>query len=301
MNGHRALPGAALGVGVVAISWSAILIREADAPALVIGSYRMVLASLPVGLLALVQQRRAPEPVTRGTVAPLLLSGLFLAAHFAFWITAVQRTSVVTAVVLVAAQPLYVALAAPLLLGERVDRRLWASFAIAAAGALIMASGDFGEGSGSISGDVYAVLGGISAAGYIIIGRRVRPTTSWVRYVGVVYPVTAVLLLATALVAGDALTGYSTKTLVMMGMMALGPQLVGHNAINWALAYLPAVVVAIAILAEPVGTTALAALILDELPSALQLIGGVVVLAGVYLALRSEQEAPAAADVAAAD
>ena len=301
MRGHRALPGAALGVGVVAISWSAILIRESDAPALVIGSYRMVLASLPVGLLALVQQRRAPEPVTRGTVAPLLLSGLFLAAHFAFWITAVQRTSVVTAVVLVAAQPLYVALAAPLLLGERVDRRLWASFAIAAAGALIMASGDFGEGSGSISGDVYAVLGGISAAGYIIIGRRVRPTTSWVRYVGVVYPVTAVLLLATALVAGDALTGYSTKTLVMMGMMALGPQLVGHNAINWALAYLPAVVVAIAILAEPVGTTALAALILDELPSALQLIGGVVVLAGVYLALRSEQEAPAAADVAAAD
>ena len=301
MGDARLAPYAVLGIGVVAVSWSAIIIREAEAPVLVIASYRMVLASLPVGLLALVQQRRAPEPVTRGTVAPLLLSGLFLAAHFAFWITAVQRTSVVTAVVLVAAQPLYVALAAPLLLGERVDRRLWASFAIAAAGALIMASGDFGEGSGSISGDVYAVLGGISAAGYIIIGRRVRPTTSWVRYVGVVYPVTAVLLLATALVAGDALTGYSTKTLVMMGMMALGPQLVGHNAINWALAYLPAVVVAIAILAEPVGTTALAALILDELPSALQLIGGVVVLAGVYLALRSEQEAPAAADVAAAE
>ena len=301
MNGHRALPGAALGVGVVAISWSAILIREADASALVIGSYRMVLASLPVGLLALVQHRRAPEPVSRGTVLPLLLSGLFLAAHFGFWITAVQRTSVVTAVVLVAAQPLYVALAAPLLLGERVDRRLWASFAIAAAGALIMASGDFGEGSETITGDVYAVLGGLCAAGYIIIGRRVRPSTSWIRYVGVVYPVTAVLLLAATLAAGDALTGYSTKTLVMMGMMALGPQLIGHNAINWALAYLPAVVIAIAILAEPVGTTALAALVLDEFPSALQLIGGVVVLTGVYLALRAEQEAPAAAEISAGD
>ena len=283
------------------ISWSAIIIREADAPALVIGTYRMVLAGLPMGLLAVIQQRRAPVPMARGTMVPLLLSAALLAGHFAFWISSVQRTSVATAVVLVSAQPLYVALGSPLLLRERIERRVWMSIAIATAGALIMAADDLGDGLGTITGDLFAVLGGVCAAGYLIVGRSVRPTTSWARYVGTVYPLTAVMLLAMTLVAGDPLTGFSTKTFIMMGLMALGPQLIGHNSINWSLGYLPAVVVAIAILGEPVGTTALAALILDELPSFVELIGGVIVLSGVFLALRPDGEEALAVEVAGVD
>lgn len=294
-------PYAALGVGVVAVSWSAILIREAQAPALVIACYRMVLAGLPVGALALVQQQRAPEPTSRAAVAPLLLSAAFLAAHFGFWVTSVQRTSVVTAVVLVAAQPLYVALASPLLLGEKVERRVWLALLITTAGAVTMAAEDLGEGLGTVAGDLYAVLGGVFAAGYITVGRRVRPSVSWQRYVGTVYPTTAALLLAATLITGDALLGYSTKTWVMIGMLALGPQLIGHNAINWSLAYLPAVLVAIAILGEPVGATAWAAIILDEPPSAAEVAGGLLVLAGVYLALRPGAEEPMATEVSAAD
>ena len=294
-------PHAVLGVGVVALSWSAILIREAQAPALIIGSYRLVLAALPMGALAVVQSRRAPEPLSKAAVGPLLLSAAFLAAHFGFWIAAVQRTSVVTAVVLVAAQPLYVALASPLLLGERVERRVWLAVLVATAGAVTMSAEDIGAGLGTLTGDLYAALGGAFAAGYIMVGRRLRPTTSWARYVGTVYPATAVLLVAAALVAGEPFTGYSTKTLVMIGLLALGPQLIGHNAINWSLAFLPAVLVAIAILGEPVGATAWAALILDERPSALEMAGGVVVLAGAYLAIRPPREERPAVAVSVAD
>src|SRR3990172_5485123 len=118
MEGRGWLPFAALFVGVGAISWSAILIRETDAPAFIIAAYRMVLAGVPMGALALIQQRRAPEAMPVSVFSPLLLSAAFLAAHFAFWVTSLQHTSVATSVVLVAAQPLYVALAAPLLLGE---------------------------------------------------------------------------------------------------------------------------------------------------------------------------------------
>ena len=286
MSEARFSPYLVLGIGVTTVSWSAILVREADAPALVIAAYRMSLAALPVGALAVLQHRHRPEPLSAGALGPLFLSAVFLAAHFGFWITALQHTSVVTAVVLMATQPLFVGLASPLLLGESVDRRVWLALLIAVAGTMAMAVEDFGEGLGTVAGDVYAVLGGAFAAGYIMVGRWARPGTSWLRYVGTVYPVTAALLLASMFAAGDSPTGYSTKTLVVIGLLALGPQLIGHSAINWSLGYLPAVVVAIAILVEPVVATALAAVILDEQPTALEALGGLVVLVGVYFGLR---------------
>ena len=294
MQQMRWAPYAVLAIGVTAVSWSAVLIREADAPALVIASYRMVLAALPVGTLALIQQRRAPEPISTSSLRPLLLSGAFLALHFAFWITALQHTSVVTAVVLMSMQPLFVGLASPFLLKEAVHRGVWFALLLTLAGSVIMGAGHLTEGFDTLAGDFYALLAGAFAAGYLLVGRRVRPGTSWLRYIGTVYPVTAVLLLAAMFIAGDSPTGYSTKTLLMIALLALGPQLIGHSSINWALGYLPAIIVAIAILVEPVGATILAAIILDEQPTALELIGSLVVLSGVYLALRPVgREAPA--------
>jgi drug/metabolite transporter (DMT)-like permease len=101
--------------------------------------------------------------------------------------------------------------------------------------------------------------------------------------------VAAVLLVLSVLVAGEPFTGYSTKTFVMLGLLALVPQLVGHSAINWALAYVPAALVAVAILGEPVGATALAAIILEEMPSGFEIAGALLVLAGVYVVLRPRQ------------
>ncbi|MDZ4277809.1 MAG: DMT family transporter, partial [Dehalococcoidia bacterium] len=138
----------------------------------------------------------------------------------------------------------------------------------------------------TVVGDAYAVLGGVFAAAYFIIGRRVRPTMSWSRYVGTVYPTTALLLVAAALIAGDSFAGYSTKTYVMIVLLALGPQLIGHNAVNWSLAFVPAVLVGVAILGEPVGAAAWAALILDEPPTAFEFLGSPLVLLGIYLGLR---------------
>jgi drug/metabolite transporter (DMT)-like permease len=139
---------------------------------------------------------------------------------------------------------------------------------------------------GKVEGDLYAVLGGAFAAGYLMLGRYARPGTSWLRYVGTVYPIAAAFLLAAALVAGDAWTGYSTKTYTMIALLALGPQLIGHSAINWSLGYLPVMIVAMAILAEPVGSTILATIILDERPTVVEGAGAALVLVGVYLALR---------------
>jgi len=280
-----------LAVGVVAVSCAAVLIREADAPALVIAAYRLGLAAVPTGALALATGRyRAPR---EGLMAWPFLAGAFLALHFGFWIASLQQTSVTTSVVLVTTNPLFVGLASPFVLRERVSAATWTGIAIATAGAALMAAEDVGEGMGTLVGDLYALLGAVFGAGYLMMGRLARPRMSWVGYVGTVYPVTAVLLVLAVLVAGEPFTGYSTKTFVMLGLLALVPQLVGHSAINWSLAYVPAALAAVAILGEPVGAAILAALVLEETPSGFEVAGALLVLAGVYRALRPDRLLPA--------
>jgi drug/metabolite transporter (DMT)-like permease len=273
-----------LATGVVAVSCAAVLIREADAPALVIAAYRLGLAAVPVGALALGTGRHR---AIRGSLwAWPLLAGTFLALHFGFWIASLQQTSVITSVVLVTTNPLFVGLGSPFVLRERVSRATWVGIGIATAGAALMAGEDLGEGVGTVVGDLYALLGALFGAGYLMVGRLARPRVSWVGYVGAVYPVAAVLLVVSVLVAREPFTGYSMKTFVMFGLLALVPQLVGHSAINWSLAYVPAALVAVAILGEPVGATALAVIILEETPSGFEVAGALLVMAGVYAALR---------------
>jgi drug/metabolite transporter (DMT)-like permease len=273
-----------LATGVVAVSCAAVLIREADAPALVIAAYRLGLAAVPTGALALATGRCRPSQ--GGLLVWPLLAGTFLALHFGFWIASLQHTSVTTSVVLVTTNPLFVGLASPFVLRERVSAATWTGIGIAAVGAALMAAEDLGEGAGTVVGDLYALLGAVFGAGYLMMGRLARPQMSWVGYVGIVYPAAAVLLVGSVLVAGEPFTGYSTKTFVMLGLLALVPQLVGHSAINWALAFVPAALAAVAILGEPVGATILAVFVLKEVPSAFEVAGAILVLAGVYAALR---------------
>jgi len=271
-------------IGVAAVSSAAILIREAAAPALVIASYRLGLAALPTGALVLATGRR--EAYRDGLWVWPILAGAFLAAHFGFWIASLQQTSVITSVVLVTTNPLFVGLASPFVLRERVSAATWAGIGIATVGAGLMAAEDLGEGLGTLVGDLYALLGAVFGAGYLMIGRRARPQMSLVGYVGVVYPAAALLLVASVLVAQEPFTGYSTKTFLMLGLLALVPQLIGHSAISWSLAYVPAALVAVAILGEAVGATILAAIVLQETPSALEMAGALLVLTAVYVALR---------------
>lgn len=288
---------AILALGVSAVSTAAVLIREADAPALVIAAYRLTLASAPLAVLAGV--RRTPVlPAGAGPKALTVLAGAFLAAHFGFWIASVKDTSIITSVVLVTAQPLFVALASGPLLGERPGGLTWAGIAVAGGGALLMVGEDLGAGGDALRGDLFAALGAAFAAAYIMTGRALRTGGSgWLPYVTAVYSVSALLLVAGAAVAGESFGGYNGETYLFFVLLALVPQLIGHSAINRSLGYLPAASVAIAILGEPVGATLLGIVFLDERPTLLQLSGATLVLAGVYIGLRGTlvTQAPATA------
>jgi drug/metabolite transporter (DMT)-like permease len=282
----RALDFAVLALGIAAVSTAAVLIREADAPVLAIAAYRLAFASLPLLALAAVR-RRAILPSQRDRAALTLASGLMLAAHFAFWVASVKQTSVVTATVLVTTTPLFVSLASGPLLHEPPGRATWTGLAIAAAGSLLMVSEDFGAGADTLQGDAFALLGALFAAAYFLAGRRLLAEgLNWLHYITVTYSTAAVCLVALALVGGSRLSGYSAETFGIFLLLALVPQLIGHGSINRSLSRLPAVAVSLAVMGEPVGATVLAAALLGEHPSVLEITGGLLVLAGVYAGLR---------------
>ncbi len=273
-------------VGVVAVSWAAPLVRLADdAPSLTIAALRLSIAAPVMGAVAAGTRRDELRRITRRDLALLVLAGLVLAGHFAFWIASIQRTSVVASVVLVTMNPLFVGLGAWAWLRERPSNAVLAGTAIALAGALLLAAEDIGD-RGSLTGDLLALIGSLLASVYLVIGRGVRARMSMIGYSSVMNAVAAVTLLAVMFASGAQLRGLEGGSYLLIVLIALGPQLIGHNSFNWALGSLPAAVVAIAILGEPVGATLIAAVVLDEVPTLLQWLGGAVVLTGLYVALR---------------
>jgi drug/metabolite transporter (DMT)-like permease len=173
-------------------------------------------------------------------------------------------------------------------LGERVTRGTVVAILVATAGGALIGVRDFASGGDALWGDALALVGAVCAAIYFTIGRRLRATLDLPTYVGVVYPVAALVLLGTALVARRPLSGFPAETWLMFLLLALVPQLVGHSSLNWAVRYLPAHVVTVALLGEPVISTVLAIPILGEEPGVLRVTGGAVTLVGVYLAIREE-------------
>jgi len=273
-------------IGVVMVSFAAIFIRLADAPPLVIASYRLGLAALilaPAGLL-----RRWPElrGLDRNDLLWAVLSGVFLTLHFVFWIASLEYTTVASSVVFVATNPLFAGVAAHLLRQDRLSRVGFAGIVLAVLGGMIIGWGDIAVGGPALWGDFLALLGAAMAAGYFMAGRRLRPKVSLLAYVSVVYSIGAVGALVVSSLTKQTMTGYSTGTYAMLVMLAIGPQVIGHSSLNWALRHLSASAVGVATLGEPVGSTILAYLVLEELPTLLKMGGAVLILAGIYFSLR---------------
>jgi drug/metabolite transporter (DMT)-like permease len=297
----RISPNLALFFGILAVSTASIFIRfaQAEAPSIVIAAYRMLIASLLMLPFAL-RRRSEYASLDRRSIGLLLLAGIFLAVHFAAWITSLELTSVASSVVLVTTTPLWVAIISPFVLRERLSPVVWVGLVFAMVGAItvgvrescqmeglrLVCAGFGGSGAQTLQGNLLALTGAFMAAGYITVGRQVRARLSLLSYTFLVYSTSAVLLLLLALVTRQPMTGYSPAIYGWFVAMALIPQVLGHSIFNWALRYLPAANVSIALLGEPVGTTILAMLLLRESPTAVELIGGGLILFGIYLASR---------------
>jgi drug/metabolite transporter (DMT)-like permease len=296
----RLSPLLVLFLGIFAVSTSSVLIRVAqrEATSLEIAAFRLSIASLV--LAPLVWGKRGELARLKALDWRLVvLSGGFLAAHFATWISSLAYTSVASSVVLVTTTPLWVALFSPVFLRERLNRKTWMGLGVALVGGILVGASEACSWGGRglscpalatlvggtmMLGNGLALIGAVMAAGYMIVGRRLRPSLSLIGYIGTVYPVAALFLDGVAWFSGGRLGGFSGLTILCFIGLALVPQLLGHTSYNYALGYLPAAYVSVATLAEPIGATLLVVIVLGELPTLMEIVGGVIILTGIGIA-----------------
>lgn len=267
--------------GVAAISTSAVLIRLADAPPFVIAFYRMFFSALFFLPFALREGRGFK--LTRNQLTLAVGAGLMLALHFALWMTSLEHTSVASSVVLVTTQPLWVFLISVLFLEEKPTPRMWLGLVVALTGSVLVTFTEGAGGEPRLYGNVLAIGGAIAMACYFLLGRRLRPHLPLALYSLLVYGSAAGSLLLLILVRGLPLTGFSSFTWLMFLSLALVPTVLGHNSLNWALKYLPATMVSVTILGEPLGASIMAVFVLREVPSLLEAFGSLITLLGIYL------------------
>jgi drug/metabolite transporter (DMT)-like permease len=274
-------------IGIAAVSSASIFIRFAQrqAPSLVIAAARLTLSSLILAPLALTRYRHEYRRLTRRDAWLAVLSGIFLALHFATWISSLEYTTVASSTVLVSTSPLFVAIASWLFLREKIGPAVIIGLGVALAGSAVIGLSDrSGTLRNALLGDVLAFAGAVTVAGYLLIGRRLRAQLSLIPYIAVVYGTAAVVMLAMVLVTRERVVGYSPATYVWFLLLALVPQLLGHSSFNWALAHLSATFVAVATLGEPIGSTILAYLILGEAPTSIKIVGAALILVGIVVA-----------------
>jgi drug/metabolite transporter (DMT)-like permease len=293
------LPFAIL-TAILAISTASIFIRFAQAdgmPSIVIATLRLTFASLLLMPAALTIYRDEIKRFTRAEILYGALSGFFLAVHFATWIASLEYTSVASSAVFVSTGPLWVALFSPMVLNEKLGRIAMIGLILSLAGGTVIGFSDACSWDQGIScpdladimqgrtmwGNFLALLGAWAMTGYLIIGRKIRAHISLVPYIFLVYGMAAIALIIFMLASRNSPLGYEPETYGWILLLAVVPQLIGHSIFNWALKHMPATFVAVNTLGEPVGSAILAVFILNEYPSYMVLLGGILILAGIVL------------------
>ncbi len=296
-------PALAIVFGILAVSTASPIIRFAqqDASSIVIAAWRLSIATLALAPIALTRNRAEIQALGIKKLLLLVLSGFFLSLHFASWISSLEYTTVASSVVLVSTSPLWVALLSPLVLQERIGPAVRTGLLVALLGGVVVGlSESCGFTGGGLTcssiqaamqgramfGNLLALIGALTAAGYLLIGRSVRSSLSLAPYIFVVYGSAAVFLLAAVGLRGEPMLGYQPRAYLYFLALGLVPQLLGHSTFNWALRYLSAAYVSVTLLGEPIGSTILAYFFLRENPGVLEIVGGILILAGIYVASR---------------
>ncbi len=281
-------PYVTLFVGVLSVSFAAIFIRLADAPPLVIATYRMAIASIILIPIASIKSKKSLNKLSKNNILLILLSSVFVALHFGLWITSLSYTSIASSVVLVTVHPAFVAVISYFLWGERVNKLAIGGIVVAFAGVIFVNYSGFTFGSPAILGNLLALIAGFAMGAYLIVGRQLRARIDILSYLAILYTCSAIILLIATLSFGYNLFSYSNTTYLMMILLALVPQIIGHSTLNLAVRLIPVIFVSVAILGEPVGATLLGYFILGEVPTANEITGGLLILVGIFLVMRQK-------------
>ena len=276
-------------IGVVGISAAAVLVRWSTAPSMVLVLYRMTIAVLLLLPSVLLKGRGELKSMTKKEWLLTVAAGCCLGLHFSAFFESLRHTSIASAVLLSDVEVLFTALGSILIFRKKLNRQCWLAVALALIGAALVALADSG-GESSLWGNALALGSTFLLALYTMIGASVRSRISNTTYTFVAYGCAAVTVLVISLVSGTPLTGYGANNLLTALGMAVLCTLLGHSVFTWGLKYLPPAYISTVKLLDPVFSALWGLLLFAEKPSLQVIVGGVIVIVGVFLYGRATEE-----------
>jgi len=280
---------ALLAIGVLAVSLAAPLMASLTVPALAIAFWRNALATAAIAPVVGWQAAHTggrTSGVARRDVVLVVASGLCLAAHFGFWVSSLGMTSVASSTAIVSLQVIWV-VGYDVLRGTPISRPVVLGVVTATVGAVVVGGVDLSISARALGGDALALVGSLAVAAYTVIGGRVRQRLRTSTYTFGCYGTAAAVLLVSALLAGQSVTGYAADQWVGLVVLTLTAQLLGHSVFNHLLATVSPTVVSLALLLEIPGAALIAAAWLGQVPGPAAFVGLVLILAGMAVVVRS--------------
>ncbi|MFN2603265.1 MAG: DMT family transporter [Gemmatimonadaceae bacterium] len=287
----RRSPGWVLAVALLGISFAGPLVKLSAANPLAIAAWRLGFSlAIVAGFLLATGEWRQWGTLTIRDAAFAATAGVALALHFWAWNASLHLTTIAASVTLVNMQPVVIVATSAVFLHEAPTRRQLIGIALAIVGAIVIAIPDLiAAGSAATNaslGNVLAASAAVTAAIYYSIGRYLRASYGLWAYVGLTYFACFVALLICAILTHTPVYPQAPRELGIFAALAIGPMLLGHTGMNWALKYLPAYLVNLTTLGEPVGATILGAMLpgIRQIPPVITVVGGAIILIGVLVA-----------------
>lgn len=279
-------------VGIMGISLSSIFVKYSSAPSPVTAAYRLLWTSFLMSPVVFSKKavRRELFKSDKKTVVLCFLSGLFLAIHFVLWFDSLNHTSVASSTTIVCTEVIWVSLGYCLFMKGKISKKAVLSIAITLVGSILIAYSDTLRGN-HLYGDILALLAAVAVAVYMLIGRRVRKTTSTTVYTYIVYAACALVLVIMCTIQGTSLFAYGISPVIVGFLLAIFSTILGHSIFSWCLKYFSPSFVSASKLCEPVVAAILAGFLFGEIPTLVQLAGGILILGGNYYYSQIEKEA----------
>lgn len=275
-------------LGVLCIGTGPIFVKFIHGPGSLISFYRLFFAAIFLTLPVIIRNRHHPKNLSKKVIAGAILGGVTFSINVTLWVTALSMTTASKVTLLDNTAPIWVGLIGWLLMGKRENWLYWVGLLVTFSGAGMMINiTHFQLNSQQGLGDLLGVFCGIIYAVYLILTNRIRDRIDSITYSWILACTGSVILLVFNLAAGYLYHPMTANDLLLILAMAISSQVLGWILINQALGMLPVAYSSVILLGQPIVATLLGILILREIPSAFQAVGGTICLAGILLVQRS--------------
>ena len=290
MNLVEKKPWIMIVLGVLGVSLSAIFVRFSTAPSAVTAAWRLLwtVALMTPAVFGRRAVRQELLRVERKLLGLSILSGLFLAAHFATWFESLKHTSVASSTTIVSTEVIWVSLGWWLVLKGKLSGKAMAAIAVTFLGSVLIALADRGS-AGHLRGDLLALVAAVAVAVYVLIGRVVRQSLSTTVYTYMVYSACALALVGLCVLQRQSLTAFGWSPVIVGACLAVFSTIMGHSVFSWCLKYFSPAYISASKLCEPVVAAVMAAFLFGEVPGGLLILGSLLILGGVLYYTRLEQ------------